>query len=90
MNKKPRGRGRGAHGNASRKSAGRHNSGLPNIRDVATSEQPDIILKKLQLCSKRYTFEDIAMVSIESERGKMLKTSTLIELREVTLLTLTV
>ena len=83
MNKKQRGvRARGAHGNAgNRKSAGRTAGGLPNIRDVPTGEQPDIILKKLQLCTKRYTFEDI--VSIDTERGKMLKTSTLIELREV-------
>jgi len=83
MNKKARGaRGRGGHGNAgTRKSNGRNMGGLPNVRDVPAAEQPDIILKKIQLCSKRYTFDEI--VSIETERGKMLKTSTLIELREV-------
>ena len=57
--------------------------GLGNLRDVPANEQPDLFCKKLQLCMKRYDFYDI--VSIENERGKMLKTSTLIELREVTL-----
>ena len=51
---------------------------------MPANEQPDLFCKKLQLCMKRYDFYDI--VSIENERGKMLKTSTLIELREVTLI----
>jgi len=87
MNKKPRGareRGQRVHGNiGGRKSQGRGpNSagGLGNLRDVPANEQPDLFCKKLQLCMKRYDFYDI--VSIENERGKMLKTSTLIELRE--------
>jgi len=85
MNKKPRGardRGRGAQNARKSGGAGRGPSGgLPNVRDVSAAEQPDILLKKLQICAKRYTFNEI--VSIETERGKMLKTSTLIEIREV-------
>jgi len=85
MNKKGRGaRDRGRGGNlGGRKSNARSGAtgGLQNVRDVPANEQPDLLMRKLQLCSKRYMFSEI--VSIETERAKMLKTSTLIELREV-------
>jgi len=87
MNKKTRGgrdRGRGGHGNVGGRKSGPNRSGaggLQNVRDVPANEQPDLLMRKLQLCSKRYMFNEI--VSIETERAKMLKTSTLIELREV-------
>ena len=40
-----------------------------------------VLEKKLQLCCTHYKFDEV--VSIESERAKMTKTATLIEIRDV-------
>jgi len=54
---------------------------IPNLRDIPPSEQAGVLEKKLQLCCTHYKFDEV--VSIESERAKMTKTSTLIEIRDV-------
>ena len=40
-----------------------------------------VLEKKIQLCCVNHTFEEV--ISIEAERAKALKTSTLLEIREV-------
>lgn len=75
------GRGQGRPG-AQGQSGGQMKKGqIPNLRDIPPSEQAAVLEKKLQLCCTHYKFDEV--VSIESERAKMTKTSTLIEIRDV-------
>ena len=51
------------------------------FRDAKETDQPDLMLRKLEVCSKIYSFE--GYVNMEEERQKKNKTETLHELREV-------
>jgi len=53
---------------------------LPLLRDAKETDQPDLMLRKLDVCSKIYSFE--GYVNMEEERQKKNKTETLHELRE--------
>lgn len=73
--------GKTSQGGARNSPGQKKGAGLPNLRDIPPSEQASVLEKKLILCCTHYKFDEV--VSIESERAKMLKTSTLIEIRDV-------